>query len=114
MRTTEQQIDEFVMAAGLIGLPKIREAARNLLAGKFAEEPLPEIFQPPWTINTPSVTGYREHIDEPMMYYVGVGSTYPISGTVSGPKWKSQREAILAWNAGMRGEPPPRCEREAG
>jgi hypothetical protein len=96
-RSVEQQVDEFVMAAGLIGFERVRQAARDLLAGKFAEEPLPAIIPPPWPHTAPP------HVFKQLgeRYCVAVGASCPPDGWSSfyGPVKPTPLLAIEAWNS---------------
>lgn len=78
----------------------LRTVMRDLLAGKFAEEPLPEIIPPPWPTHTLEVikwghTYYVVHC----MSRASIGDNWP---DFHGPERPTKLEAIEAWNAGMR------------
>lgn len=87
----EKQIDRFVLAANIVGFDRIRQAARDLLAGKFKEEPL-VIARPPFECSGLSVYHAR---NRDCFYVTAEGAGF----SCTGPDAKTERAAILAWNA---------------
>lgn len=105
-RTAEEQVEAawqaFRTIPGLVPCGEnFRIIATALLAGKFAEDPLPEIIPPPWPTHTLEVikwghTYYVVHC----MSRASIGDNWP---DFHGPERPTKLEAIEAWNAGMRG-----------
>ena len=87
------------------GHEQVKLAMEKLLAGKFAEAPLPEIQHPgkAWDIPyvTPGqITGFRVYARS------CVEDTDGFSwDSLWGPYRATLREAILAWNAGLSRDP---------
>lgn len=72
-----------------------RQIARDLLAGKFREAPLPQIVPPPWPHRPPNFVstgdGWR--------VYCTADDSKGYHGELLGPIKPMQRDAIEAWNA---------------
>jgi hypothetical protein len=77
-----------------------RRVMRDLLAGKFKEEPLPEIITPPWPH---SCVALRGGPSTSMFFHVradGDGTW----GCLMGPNGDTAREAITKWNSAFTRE----------
>jgi hypothetical protein len=111
MRTVDEQVNQAlrsVLCRGDILTEErwhgIQQAMRDLLAGKFAEDPVPEIVKPRWAADAwvhSNVTTDCGHPYE--TFYVEAnehrrGQPCASSVYMIGPSRQTAREAILAFN----------------
>ncbi len=105
-RTAEEQVEAAIVTYRLdwrvdsAVTDVVRKAMIELMTGKFAEEPLPEIIPPPWPIRTLEVIkwGHTNYV----VHCMSRASVDDNWSDFHGPERPTKLEAIEAWNAGMR------------
>jgi hypothetical protein len=85
---------------------QISDVMLKLLSGHYAEEPLPQITHPGKAWSEPHLSRYAKgwqvyaNLHANRVYSDGYGNSMEFR-ELSGPTRPTQREAILAWNAGL-------------